>query len=74
MPLKLEFELEQPPGDGITSVEFCPAPGSPLLLCSSWDCGLRLYNVQQNQLKARINHPVLQQLYSDGSDGVLSPF
>ena len=58
MPLKLEFELEQPPEDGITCVEFCPSPASPFLLCSSWDCGVRLYDVQHNQLKANIPHPV----------------
>ena len=58
MPLKVEFELEKAPEDGITCVEFCPAPASPLLLCSSWDCGLRLYDVQNNQLKAKIQHPV----------------
>ena len=58
MPLKLEFELEQPPEDGISCVEFCPSPASPFLLCSSWDCGLRLYNVQHNHLKAKIVHPV----------------
>ena len=58
MPLKVEFELEKAPEDGITCVEFCPAPGSPLLLCSSWDCCLRLYDVQSNQLKANIQHPV----------------
>ena len=58
MPLKVEFELEKPPDDGITSVEFCPAPASPFLLCSSWDCGLRLYDVQNNRQKAKIEHPV----------------
>ncbi|CAI8013250.1 Mitotic checkpoint protein BUB3 [Geodia barretti] len=69
MPLKVEFELEKAPEDGITCVEFCPAPASPLLLCSSWDCGLRLYDVQNNQLKAKIQHPfaVLDCCFSDPS-------
>ena len=58
MPLKVEFELDSPPNDGISCVEFCPAPASPLLLCSSWDSGLRLYDVQSNQQKAKIEHPV----------------
>lgn len=61
MPLKVEFELETPPSDGITSVEFCPTPTLPFLLCSSWDCGLRLYDVQKNQLNAKVEHSVGQE-------------
>ncbi len=30
-----EFELTNPPSDGITNVTFCP--GTSLLLVSSWD-------------------------------------
>lgn len=44
MPLKMEFELPNPPSDGITNVTFAPVSGSPLLLVSSWDKGVRLYD------------------------------
>ena len=62
MPLKVEFELKKAPNDGVTCVDFCPAPASPLLLCLLWDCWLRLYDVQSNLLKAKIKHPVREAL------------
>ncbi|KAJ3188549.1 mitotic spindle checkpoint protein Bub3 [Irineochytrium annulatum] len=43
-----DYELVDPPTDGISSIEFCPDNGS-LLLAASWDKGVRLYNVQSNQ-------------------------
>lgn len=57
MPLKLEFELNQPPSDGITNVCFSPAPNSPHLLVSSWDSSVRLYDVTQNTLQLTHTHP-----------------
>ena len=56
MPLKLEFELNQPPTDGITNVVFSPAANSPQLLCSSWDNSVRLFNVAQNSLQIMYTH------------------
>lgn len=44
MPLKMEFELPNPPTDGITNVTFSPVPGSSHLLVSSWDKSVRLYD------------------------------
>ena len=57
MPLKLEFELNQPPSDGITNVCFSPAPNSAHLLVSSWDSSVRLYDVTQNTLQLTHTHP-----------------
>ena len=45
MPLKVEYELPNPPADGISNITFAPAAGSSLLLVSSWDRGVRLYDV-----------------------------
>ena len=69
MPLKLEFELGQPPTDGITNLVFSPAPTSALLLCSSWDNSVRLYDVAQNSLQAMYTHQyaVLDCCFSDPS-------
>jgi len=41
----LEHELTSPPTDGITNVVF--ANHSDLLLVSSWDKGVRLYDVKK---------------------------
>ncbi len=51
MPLKLEFELNHLPEDGITNVVFSPMANSPHLLVSSWDNSVRLYDVAQNTLQ-----------------------
>ena len=45
MPVPMEYELPNPPTDGITSAQFAPAAGSSMLLVSSWDNQVRLYNV-----------------------------
>lgn len=57
MPQKVETELNQPPSDGITNVTFSPVPNSNQLLVSSWDCGVRLYNVAQNTMAHMYSHP-----------------
>ena len=69
MPLKLEFELGQPPTDGISNLVFSPASNSALLLCSSWDNSVRLYDVAQNSLQAMYTHQyaVLDCCFSDPS-------
>lgn len=56
MPLKLEFELSSAPSDGITRVTFSSASTSPLLLASSWDGSVRLYDVAQNSLQHTFHH------------------
>ena len=56
MPMKLEFELNQPPSDGITNVTFSSVPNSNELLVSSWDNSVRLYNVAQNTLQHMYSH------------------
>lgn len=56
MPLKVEFELNQPPTDGITRLCFNPVPNSSQLLVSSWDNSVRLYNIAQNSLQHMYTH------------------
>lgn len=45
-----EFRLDDPPQDGITTVEF----GNSIynLLVSSWDCTVRLYDIKTNLLRS----------------------
>ena len=56
MPLKVEFELNQPPADGITRVTFSPVANSTHLLVSSWDNSVGLYNTTQNTLQHKYTH------------------
>lgn len=44
-----EFEVLSPPTDGISAVQF--APTEDLLLVSSWDKALRVYDVTANALR-----------------------
>lgn len=55
-----EFRLKNPPEDGISSVKFGPS-SSQFLLVSSWDCSVRLYDVQANSMRTKYTHdrPVL---------------
>ena len=55
-----EFKLSSPPADGISAVEFAPG-SSQFLLVSSWDCGVRLYDVNANVMRMKYTHdsPVL---------------
>ncbi|KAJ3387960.1 mitotic spindle checkpoint protein Bub3 [Lobulomyces angularis] len=55
-----EFELVDPPSDGISSVKFSPSDPA-LLLCTSWDKSLRLYDVKNNSVKFVLNskNPIL---------------
>ena len=68
--LEMEFELFDSPTDGITSLNF--SKYSPdLLLCSSWDKNVRLYNSKLNQLVANFHHkaPVLDCCFATDSVG-----
>ncbi|KAJ2758734.1 mitotic spindle checkpoint protein Bub3, partial [Coemansia nantahalensis] len=46
-----QFELGQPPGDGISGLRFHPEDDSALL-AGSWDKQVRLYDTQGNALRA----------------------
>ena len=61
-----EVALEPTPSDGISSLVF--SPSSNLLLCSSWDKGVRLYDASQNVLRSQFKHQaaVLDCCFSDG--------
>ena len=69
MPLTVEYDLPNPPTDGITNVQFARAAGSSLLLASSWDAHVRLYNVSsgENAYKCSYQHSnaVLDCCFSD---------
>ncbi|KAH0503373.1 Mitotic checkpoint protein BUB3 [Microtus ochrogaster] len=54
-----EFNLNQPPEDGISSVKFSPNT-SQFLLVSSWDTSVRLYDVPANSM--RLNRVVLSSI------------
>ncbi|XP_067951517.1 mitotic checkpoint protein BUB3-like [Watersipora subatra] len=60
------FALKNPPTDGISAVKFQPQ-SSNLLLVSSWDNGVRLYDVNSNTLRMQYNHtaPVLDCCFHD---------
>lgn len=55
-----EYKLENAPNDCIQSVKF-GLTNSQLLLVSSWDTFVRLYDIHSKQLKAKYSHnsPVL---------------
>ncbi|KAL1917746.1 uncharacterized protein VTP21DRAFT_3580 [Calcarisporiella thermophila] len=55
MQQQTEPELYDPPTDGITSMQFSPMD-PVLLMVTSWDKMVRLYDVQSNQLRARYDH------------------
>ncbi|KAI8499538.1 PREDICTED: mitotic checkpoint protein BUB3-like [Branchiostoma belcheri] len=50
-----EFKLNNCPADGISAVKFSPT-SSQLLLVSSWDCSVRLYDVSGNNLRNKYEH------------------
>ena len=56
MPVPLEYELPNAPTDGISCVQFAPAAGSSLLLVSSWDNQVRLYNVAASENAFRCSY------------------
>ena len=49
----MEFEINDPPTDGISSLSFSPHPhlspgGPPNLLATSWDSTAYIYNCEKN--------------------------
>ncbi|KAK9763607.1 mitotic spindle checkpoint protein Bub3 [Basidiobolus ranarum] len=65
-----EFELYEPPTDGISSVKFSPT-SSQFLFVTSWDKSVRLYDVYSNQLRSKFEHKaaVLDGCISDSFQG-----
>ncbi|CAF0708524.1 unnamed protein product [Brachionus calyciflorus] len=63
-----EFQLQDPPTDGISSVKF-NQKSSQFLLVSSWDQSVRLYDIDTNRLKHTFSHkqPVLDCCLTDSS-------
>eukprot|EP00794_Sanderia_malayensis_P016221 gene16221-17854_t len=50
-----EFQLNDPPSDGISSVKFSPT-SSNFLIASSWDKTVRLYDVSNNSMRIKYAH------------------
>lgn len=50
-----QFNLENPPSDGISSLNFAPTHNN-LLLSTSWDQQVRIYNTKTNSLEAKYSH------------------
>lgn len=63
-----EFRLHSPPSDGISNVTFTSANGSNLLLASSWDDHVRLYDAGSNLLRFKYSEgsPVLDCAFVSG--------
>lgn len=61
-----EFKLDNAPTDCIQSVKF-GSQNNNLLLASSWDTTVRLYDVSSNSLRLQYNHssPVLDACFQD---------
>jgi len=55
-----ETKLNSIPDDGISAVTFAPN-SSQFLLVSSWDCTVRLYDINENFMRMKYTHssPVL---------------
>jgi len=60
MAKKTEIQINHPPNDTISSLSFGPE-NSQYLIASSWDGGVRLYDVLGNNLRQKYVHncPVL---------------
>lgn len=52
-----EVALSEPPTDGVSSVRWDPSGASRLLLASSWDSTVRLYDAASGGLHARLEQP-----------------
>ncbi|TPX31953.1 hypothetical protein SeMB42_g07677 [Synchytrium endobioticum] len=68
-----DYELSDPPSDGISCVSF--APKDPQILCvSGWDKSVRVYDVKNNILRAKYDHqaPVLSTSFGSDDDHVYS--
>ncbi|KAI9025822.1 mitotic checkpoint protein BUB3-like protein [Phycomyces nitens] len=66
-PVSAQFEIADPPRDGISSLAFNPQDSNQLLV-SSWDSTVRLYDVQHNQQLLQFDHEgaVLEACFGDG--------
>ncbi|CAG8475389.1 8397_t:CDS:2 [Paraglomus brasilianum] len=64
----MQYELYDPPSDAISSVVFSPT-NPHLLLVASWDKSVRLYDIQNNQLRQTYacSAAVLDCCFSDGA-------
>ena len=51
---KTEYQLKSPPEDGISAVEFSPSQNN-MLLVSSWDRTIRLYDITSNEQKLAVS-------------------
>ncbi|KAI6656000.1 Mitotic checkpoint protein BUB3 [Oopsacas minuta] len=62
-----EFQLSNPPTDGISHLVFSPNPNTRYLLASSWDTNVYFYDVLQNKLVSSHQHtaPVLTCAFTD---------
>jgi len=62
--MQAQFELSQPPADGISSVNF--ANGNDTLLATSWDGSARLYDVNRNAMLIKFDQkkPMLDGAFS----------
>jgi WD40 repeat protein len=67
-----EVELNEPPADGISSLVF--SPSGHLLLASSWDCSVRVYDTNTNALshKSFAKAPVLDACFGGVNSTVFS--
>ena len=64
------YDLPSPPSDGVTRVLF--GQSSDVLLASSWDCSLSVYDLDQKGQTAKIavEEPLLDCAFAAGSDAV----
>merc|ERR1711959_280333 len=62
-----DFEVSQPPTDGVSSLSF--SPRSILLVATSWDNQVRCWDVQQNgQSIPKASHGDGSKIFSGGCD------
>lgn len=67
-----EIELNEPPKDGISALVFSPT--GHLLLATSWDCSIRVYDTTSNGLShlSYSKAPVLDACFGDANSTVFS--
>eukprot|EP00039_Didymoeca_costata_P001289 m.51271 g.51271 ORF g.51271 m.51271 type:complete len:324 (-) comp10723_c0_seq1:1255-2226(-) len=65
-----EFELVSPPEDGISALQFSPGPAN-VLMASSWDQTIRLYDIASNVLRSQMHAgaPALDCCFSNPIQG-----
>lgn len=66
--MSMSIELPDPPKDLISCIKFCPHDPTKLL-AASWDCTLRLYDVQEQKLLSTIQFraPLLDACWGEGA-------